>query len=172
MQDFDLSLDLLLLDGFQYLDDALRVVDNIDAFKYLLLSGDRYSNHGVRRIPSLLVAQQQQTAVYPWQEPKKNGLTNNNTVTLTTYFAVFSASDLSNDLVLFLVAPVYCKSLIIPVISWSVHIHVRVDSVFGNGKEGIYIDSEIIIQLTVWIRITTTKKQKGADRPNDNGIRI
>jgi hypothetical protein len=139
LQDFDLSLDLLLLDGFQYLDDALCVVDNIDAFKYLLVSGDRYSNHGVRLIdylPRHLVAQQQ-TAVYPWQEPKKNGLTDNNTVTLTTYFAVFSTSDLSNDLVLFLVAPVYCKSLIIPVISWSVHIHVRVDSVFGNGKEGI-----------------------------------
>lgn len=34
LQDFDLTLDLLLLDRFQDLDNALLVIDDIDAFEY------------------------------------------------------------------------------------------------------------------------------------------
>lgn len=35
LQDLDLALDLLLLDRLEHLDDALLVVDHIDAFKHL-----------------------------------------------------------------------------------------------------------------------------------------
>lgn len=35
LQDLDLSLDLLLLDGLEDLDDAFLVVDNVDSLKHL-----------------------------------------------------------------------------------------------------------------------------------------
>lgn len=35
LQDLDLALYLLLLDGLEHLDDAFLVVDNIDAFEHL-----------------------------------------------------------------------------------------------------------------------------------------
>lgn len=34
LEDLDLTLDLLLLDGFKHLDDTFLVVDNVDAFKH------------------------------------------------------------------------------------------------------------------------------------------
>lgn len=35
MENLDLSLDLLLLDGLEHLDDTFLVVDDVDALKYL-----------------------------------------------------------------------------------------------------------------------------------------
>jgi len=43
LQDLNLTLDLLLLDRLQNLDDAFLVVDNIDALEYLGVFSSPYA---------------------------------------------------------------------------------------------------------------------------------
>ena len=51
-----------------------------------------------------------------------------------TYLTVFATSDLTNDFILFLVAPIHGQSFVIPVISGSVYIDIGVDAENRGGK--------------------------------------
>jgi hypothetical protein len=76
LKNFNLSLDLLLFDGLEDLDDTLGGINDIDAFENL---------------------------------------------------RVFAAANLPNDFVLFLIAPVDCQCLVVPIFTGTMNIDIGID---------------------------------------------
>ena len=64
------------------------------------------------------------------------------------HFAVLSTSNLSNDFVLFLIAPIHSQRFIIPVFTRTLNVYIRVNSVSRRGME---IRSRPIGPSHIWI---------------------
>ena len=45
-----------------------------------------------------------------------------------TYLTVFTTTNLSDYFILFLITPIYSESFVVPIVSWSVDINIRVNS--------------------------------------------
>ena len=120
LEDLDFSLDLLLLDRLEDLDDALGVVAYIDSFEnlagqFVYVGRDVTANQLLGR------------TLHSWRI--------HGSEFARTYLTVLSASNLSNDFIIFLVSPIHSQGFVVPVVSRPMHVDIRIHSVRKRSQQ-------------------------------------